>query len=69
MDHLLVCSSPEIRLVIGILRRQNEERKRQNEAQRPQIEQLLAQFEKLQRLIFGKKSEKMPSVGKVLDRA
>lgn len=67
MEQLLAQSSPEIRLVFGVLQRQNEQQRLQNQAQREQIQELLAQVEKLQRLIFGTSSEKMPSMGKVLD--
>lgn len=67
MDQLLAKSSPEIRLVVGLLRRQNEEQRKQNEEQRKQNEELRVQIEKLRRLIFGKSSEKMPAMAKLLD--
>lgn len=52
IDALLEHASPEIKLVVSILRKQNQE--------------LQERIEKLQHMLFGPRSEKMPAMSKLL---
>ena len=57
---------PEARLLVKLLREQNAEQSRRNEKLNEQVERLSSQLEKLQQMLFGRRSEKLPPMDKVL---
>ena len=59
---------PLIRVVIGLLRQANEESRKQNETLLARIAELTAQIEEQNRRLFGRSSEKMPSMASEVRR-
>jgi transposase len=59
IDALIAGLPPEAKLVVSLLREQNAQ-------QRAQIERLSEQIDKLQQMLFGRRSEKMPPIDKIL---
>jgi len=61
-DELSKTLDPMTRVVISLLRKQNEELLAANRTQSEQISHLTDQIEDLRNMLFGRKSEKMPSM-------
>jgi len=59
---------PLIHVVIGLLRQANEDSRKQNDALLARISELTGQIEELNRMLFGRKSEKMPSMASEVRR-
>lgn len=62
IDELMASLPPEAQVVLAVLREQNAK-------QSEQIERLTQQLEKLQQMLFGRRSEKMPPIEQELRRA
>ena len=59
IDALIAGLPPEAKLVVSLLREQNAQQRAQNE-------RLSEQIDKLQQILFGRQSEKMPPLDKIL---
>ena len=60
---------PAIRMIVGLLRKNNEELLAINKSQSEQISNLTEQIADLRHMLFGRKSEKMPSMASEVRRA
>jgi hypothetical protein len=69
LDALITRLDPGVRIVVELLRRNNRELLARLEELREQQEQLTAQNAELRRMLFGPRSEKMPSMASEVRRA
>jgi transposase len=69
LDALIARLDPGVRIVVELLRRNNRELLARLEQLREQQEQLTAQNAELRRMLFGPRSEKMPSMASEVRRA
>lgn len=60
---------PAMRVIVGLLRKNNEELLAINKSQAEQIANLTEQIADLRHMLFGRKSEKMPSMESEVRRA